>query len=125
MRFEISEPVYTNRNENEVLDRVLRHFKKVAETFKISDSEISVTDIEATLGSQIRKDKTSVSLTKINNGYLVVADVRYNPSILFWFLLPLGVVLPIVGWFIPIGLLVWHYYIVKNSVGRVLRNIRA
>ena len=123
MRFELSEPVYTHGSKNEVLDNVLRHFRKTAEAVKTSDTEIAVTDIEATLGAQIRKDKTSVSLTRINNGYSVSADVRYNPSFLFWLLLPLGVLLPVVGWLIPIGLLIWHYNIVKKSVGATLRRI--
>lgn len=39
MRFESSERVYTDLGENEVMDDILRHFKRIAEAAKVSDTK--------------------------------------------------------------------------------------
>jgi hypothetical protein len=124
MRFESSERVYTDLGENEVMDDILRHFKRIAEAAKVSDTEIVVTDSEAAFGAIIRKDKTTISLTRIINGYSVAADVRYGPSFLFWVFVAIGLIFGAgAGSLIPIGFYFWHKNIVRNAVGATLRRI--
>jgi hypothetical protein len=124
MRFELSERVYTERGENEIMDDILRHFKRIAEAAKISDTEIVVTDIEATFGAIIRKDRTNISLARFKNGYSVVADVRYGPSFLFWVFVLIGLFFSAgAGSLIPIGLYFWHKNIVRKAVGATLGRI--
>ena len=123
MRYELSERIYTSRNENEVMDTILRNFKRVAETSKVSGHEIVVTDVKATFGSINRKDITKINLERVQGGFEIVSDVRYRPSVLFWLFIFFGLIFYGIGWIIPAGFYFWHKGIVKKAIQETLSRI--
>ncbi|WP_081490967.1 SHOCT domain-containing protein [Sphingobium xenophagum] len=123
MRFELSERIYTTRNENEVMDAILRGFKRVAETSKVSGHEIVVTDVKATFGSINRKDSTKINLERVQGGFEIVADVRYRPSALFWVFIFFGLIFYGIGWTIPAGFYFWHKGIVRKTIQETLSRV--
>lgn len=123
MRYELSERIYTPRRENEVMDAILRNFKRVAETSKVSGHEIVVTDVQATFGSINRKDRTKINVDRINGGYEIVADVRYRPSALFWVFIFFGLIFYGIGWVVPAGFYFWHRSIVRRTMETTLARV--
>lgn len=123
MRYELSERVYTKRDEREVLDVILRHFKRIAEASKVSDREVVVSKINANFGSIVRSDQIKINVEKIAGGFEIISDVRYNPSIFFWIFSFFGIFLYGIGWLIPVMSYYWHRKIVKNAVSDTLTRI--
>lgn len=111
MRFEVSERIRTSRSREELLIALERQFEKVSDSVQKTSLTIEAKSIEASFGSINRTDTTFVSLTKVDDGWLVVADVHYRPSFAFWVILIIGL-FTWVGWLIPIA----FYLIQKNSV---------
>lgn len=123
MRFELSERIYTPRTENEVMDTILRNFKRVAETSKVSGHEIISTDVKATFGSINRKDVTKINLEPVQGGFEIVADVRYRPSALFWVFVFVGLPFYAIGWTIPVGFYLYHRRVVRKTIQETLTRI--
>lgn len=111
MRFEVSERIRTSRSQEELLNALEKQFKKVAESAQRTGQTIEAKSIEASFGSINREDTTVVSMTKVDDGWLVVADVNYRPSIAFWVILIIGLFTWVL-WLLPVAV----YMIQKNSV---------
>jgi hypothetical protein len=87
MRFEVSERIRTTRSQEELLAVLEDQFKKVSDSVHRAGKTIEAKSIEASFGSINRSDTTIISLRKVDDGWLVVAEVHYRPSVAFWIIL--------------------------------------
>lgn len=118
MKFEVSERIVTDRSESEVLDHALIQLKKVSREAKINKSgDLVAKGIEATFGSINRSDTTTVEVRKAEDGVLIVADVHYRPSFMFWVLL-IALAFTWIGWIFPII----FYLTQKNAVRKAVES---
>ena len=98
-------------------------FRKISEGVVRSGQVLEVRSIEASFGSINRKDITSVSLKKSHDGWLVVADVTYKPSIAFWIIL-LITVFTWVFWLVPIAFYLLQKESVKTAITASFQRIK-
>lgn len=123
MQFEVSERINTDRSETEVMDHALIQFKKVSGNTKLNaDGEIVAKAIEATFGSANRADTTVVSVRKVEDGLLMVADVHYRPSIWFWFWL-IVLAFTYIGWILPIVFYLTQKSAVRKAIESCLQRV--
>ena len=128
MKFEVSERFKTSKSEAQILESLEEQFRKISNKVSRNDGEsvgssIVIESIEATFGSINRKDITEVKISKKESGYLCVADVTYNPSVMFWILLII-LLFTWIGWLIPIGMYLYHKKIVQEAIEKVLSRVK-
>lgn len=111
MRFEVSERIRTNKGQDELLAALEEQLRKISESVQRSGPSIEAKSIEASFGSINRSDTTVVSLKKTEDGWLVLADVHYRPSVAFWIILIITL-FTYVFWLLPIA----FYLLQKNTV---------
>jgi hypothetical protein len=116
MRFEVSDRIITTRSQDELLAVLETQFKKVSGNVQRSGPAITVRLIEASFGSINRSDITIVSLKKIDGGLMIVGDIDYNPSLIFWLLL-IATLFSGIFWIIPVG----FYLLQKNTVQNAVK----
>lgn len=118
MRFEVSETITTGANKEIVYKTLYTQFKKASESVGKYEGYFIAKKIEGSFGSINRNDKSVVTIKEKNNGYLLVADVNYIPSFLFWVFLIL-LLFTYIGWVLPI---IFYLY-QKNTVRDGIQNI--
>jgi hypothetical protein len=111
MRFEVSERIRTTRSQEELLTVLEGQFKKVSEDVQRAGQTLEAKSIEASFGSINRTDTTIISLRKADDGWLVVAEVHYRPSVAFWIILIITL-FTWIFWLLPIA----FYLLQKNTV---------
>lgn len=85
MRFEVSERIETDKPAEAVLDVAFDQFRKVSQAAtQAPDSSITAKGIDATFGSINRADRTVVTAKRVEDGWLLTAEVAYRPSVMFW-----------------------------------------
>ena len=102
MRFEISEKIRTGKPRAQIFAALQEQFAKVSKNVTIDDGRIKVAYIEASFGSINRKDESIVAIKPLDDGYLLIADVVYKPSVAFWIILILTLFSG-VAWLLPLG----------------------
>ena len=122
MRFEVSERVETTRDGNAVLRLTYEQFQKISDKVEARGDVIVAKSIEATFGSINRSDETEISIRRIPDGWLIVADVYYKPSAWFWVLL-LVLLFTYIGWLFPIAFYLIHKGTVRSAVENALRRV--
>jgi hypothetical protein len=95
MKFEVSERIQTSASKEEILRGLEEQFKKVSNSVQRSGETLTVKSIEASFGSINRSDTTTVELRDTDDGYLLLANVHYRPSVAFWILLVILIFTPI------------------------------
>ncbi len=123
MKFEVSERIRTSKSQDELLIALEAQFKKVAESIQRSGQTIEAKSIEASFGSINRKDTTIVSMTKVDDGWMVVADVHYRPSIAFWIILIITL-FTWVFWLVPIALYLLQKNTVRTAINECLQRVK-
>jgi len=123
MKFEVSERIRTSKSQDELITALETQFRKVAGSTQRSGQTIEVKSIEASFGSINRKDTTVVSMTKADDGWLVVADVHYRPSVAFWIILIITL-FTWVFWLIPIVFYLVQKSTVKTAITECLKRVR-
>jgi hypothetical protein len=123
MRFEVSERIRTQVSQEELLAVLEEQFRKVSESVKRYGQTLEVKSIEATFGSINRSDTTTVSIKKIDHGWLLVADVNYRPSGAFWIILIITL-FTYVLWLVPIAFYILHKNTVKTAIVECFQRIR-
>ena len=101
MRFEVSEPVVTVAQSEQVLGVLETQFRKVASKADRHGDTLTISAVEASFGSINRRDSTIVELKLKENGFLLVASVHYRPSLAFWCILVITL-FSYVFWLVPI-----------------------
>ena len=102
MKFEVSERIISSAPQNIILAALEEQFRKTSGNVTQDGEVLKVNMIEASFGSINRDDKTSVKINAKDDGYILLADVQYNPSIFFWIFILIGI-FTTVGWLIPVA----------------------
>jgi|GEM_PF-1045374 len=123
MRFEVSERVKTSATKSLLLKSMEEQFRKVSESTQPYGESLEVKDIEASFGSINRNDTTIVEVKDVDDGYLLIANVHYRPSVAFWIILIITL-FTWVGWLIPIVMYIWQRKVVQNGIQEVFTRIR-
>lgn len=89
-QFEISKRIKTNAELHRVIVMLDQQLIRIAASVQRSDGAFIVRGVDQTFGSINRSDVTTVRISKREDGYLCVAEVRYRPSIFFWVFFLLG-----------------------------------
>ena len=90
MKFQISKNIKTDASELDILEFLNEQFETVSQEVVSIKDTIKCKSIEASFGSINRKDLTTISLKKTKDGYMITANVNYEPSGEFWLFIILG-----------------------------------
>lgn len=123
MRFETSVRIRSTKTPDELTTALFRQFEKIARSVERETLGFTAEGIEATFGSVNRKDTTQVSVRSKDGDCLVVAEVHYRPSGVFWLLLIL-LLFSWVGWLIPIGFYLYQKGTVRTAVENALDRVK-
>jgi hypothetical protein len=123
MRFEVSERIKTSKSQEELLSFLEAQFKKISESANRSDTTIKVKSIEASFGAINRDDSADISLKKSEDGWLLVSDVNYKPSAMFWVFFIVGL-FSWVFWLLPIGFYLYQKDAVKGAISDCFQRVR-
>lgn len=115
MKYELSEKIITNKSRIEVLNYLLMRFKENSEKIIEHNDFFESRMINSTFGSINRDDTTFVYVKDVQDGLLIVAKVKYEPSVMFWILL-LILIFTGFGWIFPIGFYFYHQSKVKEGI---------
>lgn len=105
------------------MELVQEKFRPIASSAKITNGALKVASIHASFGSINRSDVTDVSLRKTDDGFLLVADVKYRPSVMFWVIFVVGV-FTYVFWLLPIIFYLIQKNTVKSAIEDCFRSIK-
>ncbi|MBK6609013.1 MAG: hypothetical protein IPG24_26905 [Leptospiraceae bacterium] len=83
-KYQNTKKIKTTKEISEVLEIVESAFRNVSEETKRDGNTIKANSIDATFGSINRSDTTAISVVKKDDGYLLIADTNYKPSVMFW-----------------------------------------
>lgn len=123
MRFEVSERVQTNADKEDILRGLEEQFKKVAQSVSRSGDTLNVKSVEASFGSVNRSDSATIDLREAEDGYLVVANVNYRPSVLFWIFVLIGL-FTYIFWLIPIIFYLVQKKTVRSGIEEVFTRVK-
>ncbi|TWU60914.1 SHOCT domain-containing protein [Crateriforma conspicua] len=123
MRFQVTERITTNAAITDVGASMQANFQRIASSAKPVGSILRVTSIQASFGSINRTDVTDIEIRPAENGYLLVADVKYRPSVAFWVILIITL-FTWVFWLIPIIFYILQKDTVKRGIEEGFRNVK-
>jgi len=123
MRFQITERIATNATITDVGSAMLANFRRIASSAVPVNGVLRVTGIQASFGSINRTDVTDISIQPADDGYLLVADVKYRPSVMFWVIL-IVTLFTWVFWLIPIVFYLLQKDTVKRGIEEGFRNVK-
>ena len=123
MKFEVSERIQTSASKEEILRGLEEQFKKVSDSVQRSGETLTVKSIEASFGSINRSDTTTVELRDTDDGYLLLANVHYRPSVAFWILLVI-LIFTYILWLLPIVFYLTQKKTVQTGVQEVFTRIK-
>lgn len=123
MKFEISEKIITSRSPEDILICLENQFRKVSKGINRSGMVIEAKSIEASFGSINRTDITNIYLKKSNDGYLLIADVVYKPSIAFWIIFIITL-FTWVFWLVPVAFYLLQKDTVKTSIHGCFQRVK-
>jgi hypothetical protein len=124
-RFEISERFRSARTLDDVREVLDARLSKIAERVTHERTAIIAHSIAATFGSINRKDFAKVRVHPRDDGYLIAADVIYQPSGFFWLFFIIGLFTPGFIWFlIPIGFYLYQKGTVRDALQQAFKRVR-
>lgn len=138
MNFSIVESVKVSREtgsndvETELRQTLLEELRRISlECHESGEDCIEVVSVNATFGSILRNDNTRVKYypNRSRNGYTLVAEVNYRPSVWFWIFLAIDILLVetiigfVIGIALTLGIYFYHKKIVAESLRDALRNV--
>lgn len=130
MRFEVSERIITTTPKSTIVSELEEQFKKVANEVKSDGDVLNVKSVESNFGSINYTDVSVIKLKVVEKGYVVIADVNYQPSIWFWLFIAIGVPSTVLLtpmallWIIPAVAYFLYKNIVKSSIENVFNRIK-
>jgi hypothetical protein len=123
MNFEVNERLSTRQPKEQVLQALEARFNKIAAKTQREGEVIRVKSIEASFGSINRADTTLVTIKTIEGGFLMVADVNYRPSIVFWIIIVITLFGTGILWFIPIVFYLFQKKTVRSAIEECFKSI--
>ncbi len=123
MQFTITEKIKTKKERKELVEEVEEVFRKVSAKIIEHKKGFTITGINETFGSINRNDTTELLIKEKESGFMLSADVEYNPSIAFWIFVLISLS-TFVGFLIPIGFYFWNKTLVENEIKKCFKNIK-
>ena len=123
MQFQVTERITTNASITDVGSAMQSNFQRIAVSAVPVNNILRVTSIHATFGSINRTDITEIAIRPVENGYLLVADVKYRPSVAFWIILVITL-FTWVFWLVPIIFYITQKDTVKRAIEEGFRNVK-
>jgi hypothetical protein len=123
MQFQVTERITTNASITDVGSVMQSNFRRIATSAVPINNILRVTSIQATFGSINRTDVTDIAIRPVENGYLLVADVKYRPSVAFWIILIITL-FTWIFWLIPIIFYIVQKDTVKRAIEEGFRNVK-
>lgn len=123
MKFEVSERIRTHTTEEELLQALEPQFKKISENAQRSGRTIIAKSIEASIGSINRNDTTTISLRRLDDGWLVIADVHYRPSVAFWIILVITL-FTYIFWLVPLVFYLLQKTTVRTAIEECFQRVK-
>lgn len=123
MRFQVTERIATNAAITDVGNAMLAYFRRIATSAVPVNGILRVTSIQASFGSINRTDVTDITIQPADDGYLLIADVKYRPSVMFWPILIITL-FTWVFWLIPIVFYLLQKDTVKRGIEEGFRNVK-
>lgn len=123
MTFEMSERFVSTSSEQEVLAFLRDAFQKVSEGIIDNGNTFTAKQLNATFGSINRADETTISVSRRETDLLVVASVKYIPSVAFWIIFIISL-FSTVGWLIPLVFYFYQKKTVREAVEEVFARTR-
>ncbi len=112
MKFEVSERIATSADKEAILGELEEQLRKISHDVTRTCDTLTAKAVETSFGSINRSDTTIVSLKKTDDGFLLLANIHYQPSVAFWVIL-IVTLFTYVFWLIPI-----IFYMVQKQTVR-------
>ena len=127
----VKSPV-TDACEAELNELIFDEFNRISDCCTNTRNGIRCDSINASFGSILRKDSTTVSIQtrKKADGYNITANTEYKPSVFFWifFIIDILLIETIIGFILGMGVTLGLYFynkkLVVNEIENVLKNIK-
>lgn len=123
MKFEVSEKIISKANKTVILDSLEEQFRKISQSVVKSGEHLEAISIEASFGSINRSDNSNIKINVIENGYLLIAEVNYRPSIIFWIFIIIGL-FTYIFWLLPIAFYLLQKQTVRENIENIFRRIK-
>jgi len=123
MKFEVSERITTSADKEEILRGLEEQFKKVSQSVMRNGDSLVAESIEASFGSINRSDTTTLDIREMDDGFLVLANVHYRPSVAFWIIL-LITLFTYVFWLVPIVFYLVQKKTVQTGIQEVFTRVK-
>ena len=136
MKLSFSEAIRTNISEatrSSIYGMLEDEFKKISIRVNRSGDTLEATSINASFGSILRKDVSSISINENQSGYVINCNTVYKPSVMFWIFCIIDLVFLLfdgayLGFFIGIGvalaLFFYNKTLVTNGIKGALEKVR-
>jgi hypothetical protein len=123
MKFELSQQVRTQADIVTIILALAEQLQKVSVTVDLTNEGIiTATKIEASFASIVRFDRTILSVEGKEGGVLLVAEVSYRPSALFWVILIMCIP-TFVAWLVPIAIYLFQKETVRSAIEAVFKRV--
>lgn len=128
MKIQVTRRVKTTKDSSKLLEIIEDTLRGKAAKVRNDGSGIVAEGINQTFGSINRSDMTTFSSFKKDDGYMLSADCNYKPSVAFWVLIVIGLVLAAAGGagfliiFPVVGFYLYHKKIVREALEDILMN---
>lgn len=123
MKFEVSEKIISKVNKAIILDSLEEQFRKTSQSVVKSGEYLEAISIEASFGSINRSDNSIIKINGIENGYLLIAEVNYRPSVVFWIFIIIGL-FTYIFWLLPIVFYLLQKQTVRENIENIFRRIK-
>ena len=116
-----------------ILDSLEDEFKKISiQVVATRDNGIQATSINASFGSILRKDTSTITVknNRNNDGYIINCDTVYKPSVAFWiftvidFILITTVIGFLIGFGATLGLYFYNKTLVEKGINSTLDKVK-
>jgi hypothetical protein len=100
-------------------------FRKVSIRAFPNGDTITADGINASFGSILRKDITTVTVNENKTGYTINCKTAYSPSVMFWVFVGIDIILigTLIGFVIGIGATLGLYFYNKSLVEKSIRSV--
>ena len=121
---EMSVRLRTTEPLDSVQEQLRSQFATIATRVLKAEDGFVVTGIDgSTLGSINREDSTHIEVKPTGDGCVVIATVRYAPSVWFWVFFVLTIFTAI-GWVIPLAFFLMQKQTIQAAIERVFSRIK-
>lgn len=129
MKLTFAQNIKTTVNDEtlaSITETLEEEFKKVSASARPVNGNIEATSINASFGSILRKDVSTITVSENRNkeGYVINCETEYKPSVAFWIFCVIDVflVVTLIGFVIAFGATLGLYFYNKSLVEKAVKD---